>query len=62
MGGVIGLAYEGCEAVLRPFGFWDPEVITGLRLVEQEFVSWAAERAEASAEQSAARRGRKGLL
>ncbi len=62
MGGVIGLAYEGCEAVLRPFGLWDPEVIGGLRMIEQEFVGWAAERAEAAANQSAARHGRKGLL
>jgi hypothetical protein len=38
MGGVVGLDYAGCAAVLVPYDAWTPEVIDGLRLAEAEMV------------------------
>ena len=44
MGGVFGLEYASCAAILALHGLWRRDVVEGLRLVEAEVVNYFNER------------------
>jgi len=43
-GGVVGLDYAGCRALLEVYGLWCPDIIRGLQVMERVLLEHSSSR------------------